>query len=62
MAYIIVTLLHFLQDHGTVTSQIVTGMDHGGMVIVMMEEETATGIAMMTGTAETSTEVSSCAC
>lgn len=49
-------LLQFLQDHGTVMSQIVTEMDHAGTTTVMTEEETATGIAMMTGTAETMIE------
>lgn len=39
-----------LQDHGTATSQTVTERGHGG-TIVMMEEETATAIAMTTGTA-----------
>lgn len=44
-------------------SQIVTEMGQGGTMTAMMEEETATGIAMTTGTAETTIEeVSRCAC
>lgn len=46
----------FIQDHGTVTSRIVTEMAHGETTTAMTEEETATGIDMMTGTAETTTE------
>lgn len=37
-------------------SRIVTEMGHGGTMTAMTEEETATGIAMMTGTAETTIE------
>ena len=61
-----------LQDHGTVTSRIVTEMARGVTMIVTKEDETATGIAMRTGTVEiamtTGTvetlieEVSCCAC
>ena len=46
----------FIQDHGTVTSRIVTEMAQGETMTAMTEEETATGIDMMTGTAETMTE------
>lgn len=53
--------LNLLQGRGTGTSRIVTGMGHGGTMIAMMEEETATGIVMMIGTAETTIEeVNSC--
>ncbi|MEQ2273042.1 hypothetical protein XENORESO_020708 [Xenotaenia resolanae] len=47
------------KDHGTGTSQTVTERGHGG-TIVMMEEETATVIAMTTGTAETMIEEVGC--
>lgn len=44
-------------------SRIVTEMVHGATMTAMMEEETATGIAMTTGTAGTMTEeVCSSAC
>lgn len=39
-----------LQGHGTATSPIVSETLHGGITIVSTGEETATGIAMMTGT------------
>lgn len=44
------------RDLETVMSQIVTEMVHGGTMTVMTVEETATGIAMMTETAETTIE------
>lgn len=37
-------------------SRIVTEMGHGGTMTAMMAEETATGIGMTTGTAETMIE------
>lgn len=49
-------LVLMLQDHGTATSRTASETGRGGTTTAMMEEETASAIAMMTGTVETSIE------
>lgn len=55
-----INIVVLLQGHGTVMNQIVTEMGLGVTMIAMMEEETATGSATMTGTAGTTIEEVSC--
>ena len=49
-------VLVLIQDHGTATSRAASETGRGGTTTAMMEEETASAIAMMTGTVETSIE------